>query len=141
MNHRAIGLILAAAAMAACQSPQSRIRKNQAAFDASTPESQRAITEGRVEVGFTPEQVVMSLGKPERISTKKTAESTQEVWAYGAGGGSRVGIGFGLSSFGGGGGSSFGSSIGVDTDVSDPKARVRVVFENGKVSSVERREK
>ena len=137
MRKRSVGLILAAA-MAACQSPQSRIRKNQAVFDASPPEAQRAIREGRVEVGFTPEQVTMALGKPDRVYTQKTAASTQEVWAYGGGGGSSVGFGLGMSSMGGGG---FGSSIGVSSDVADAKERVRVVFENGRVARVERREK
>lgn len=140
MTKRALGLMLAAA-MAACQSPQSRIRKNRAAFDAFPPEVRTAISEGRAEVGFTPGQVVMALGKPERVSTMKTAAASQEIWAYGVGGGSSVGIGLGMFSFGGGGGSSFGSSLGVSSDVSDPKARVRIVFENGKVLSVERREK
>lgn len=139
MTIRYVGLILASAALAACQSPQSRIKKNQAAFDAFPPEVQQAIREGRAEVGFTSEQAVIALGKPDRVYTQKTAGSNQEVWEYGVGGGSNVGFGLGMSSMGGA--SSLGTSIGVNSDVRDPRARTRVVVENGRVVSVERREK
>lgn len=131
------------AALAACQTPQSRIKKNQAAFDAYPPEVQTAIREGRADVGFTMEQAKMALGKPDRVYSQKTADTTREVWAYGIGGGPRVGLGFGMSSmsYGNGGGSAYGSSVGVSSDLPDSHARVRYVFENGKVVSVERREK
>ena len=143
MTIRQIMLILAAAVMAGCESLQSRIKKNQASFDAFPPEVQSAVQEGRVGVGFTPEQVVMALGKPDRVYTKKTTVSDQEIWAYGVAGGSSVGFGLGMSnlSLGSGGGSAFGSSVGVSSAVADPKARMRIAFENGKVASVERREK
>jgi len=138
MTGRTVVFILAAA-LAACQSPQSRIKKNQAAFDAYPPEVQTAIREGRVEVGFTGEQAVMALGKPSRVYAQKTAASSQEVWEYGAGGGSSVGFGFGMSSMGGGSG--YGTGIGVNTDTSDPRARTRLILESGKVITVERRVK
>lgn len=142
MTGRTVVFILAAA-LAACQSPQSRIKKNQAAFDAYPPEVQTAIREGRADVGFTQEQVRMAVGKPDRVYSQKTADATREVWAYGLGGGPRVGLGFGMSSmsYGNGGGSAYGSSVGVSSDLQDSHARVRYVFENGKVVSVERREK
>lgn len=137
MNKRTVVLLLSAA-LAACQTPQSRIKKNQAAFDAYPPEIQRAIREGRVEVGFTAEQAMIALGKPDRVYTSKTAASSQEFWEYGIGR-SSVGFGFGMSTMGGGSG--YGTGVGVNTsDLGDPRARVRVAFENGKVVSVERRE-
>ncbi|MDD5305333.1 MAG: hypothetical protein PHS14_19725 [Elusimicrobia bacterium] len=138
MTNRTVVLILVAA-LAACQSPQSRIKKNQAAFDAFPPEVQQAIREGRAEVGFTAEQALMALGKPSRVYTQKTAASNQEVWEYGVGGGPSVGLGFGMSSMGGASG--YGTSVGVSSDVGDPRARMRVVVENGRVASVERRVK
>ena len=136
-------VFILAAALAACQSPQSRIKKNQGAFDAYPPEVQTAIREGRADVGFTMEQAKMALGKPDRVNSHKTADTTREVWAYGIGGGPRVGLGFGMSSmsYGNGGGSAYGSSVGVSSALPDSHARVRYVFENGKVVSVERREK
>lgn len=134
-----IALLVLAAVLSACQTPQSRIKKNQAAFDAYPPEVQAAVREGRVEVGFTAEQAVMALGKPTRVYSQKTAAASQEVWEYGGGGGSSVGFGFGMSSMGGGSG--YGTGIGVNSDVSDPRARTRLILENGKVATVERREK
>ena len=138
MTNTAIVLVLAAT-LSACQPPQSRIKKNQAAFDAFPPEVQQAIREGRAEVGFTSEQAVMAIGKPDRVYTQKTAASNQEVWEYGVVGGSSVGLGFGMSSMGGASG--YGTGIGLSSDVMDPRARMRVVMENGKVVGVERRKK
>jgi len=129
MTNRAFVLILGAA-LTACQSPQTRIKKNQAAFDAFPPAAQSAIREGRVDVGFTPEQTLMALGKPDRVYTQKTAASSQEFWEYGLGR-SSVGFGFGMSSMGGGSG--LGTGVGLNTsDMGDPRARVRLAFDNGK---------
>ncbi len=136
---RRIAVLILGAALAACSSPQSRIKKNQAAFDAFPPEVQSAIREGSVEVGFTGEQVVMALGKPSRVFSHKSAAATQEVWEYGVGGGPNVGLGFGVSSFGGGTG--YGTSVGVASDSMDPRAKIRVIFQNGVVVSIEQREK
>ena len=36
-------------------------------------------------MGFTSEQAVMAIGKPDRVYTQKTAASNQEVWEYGVG--------------------------------------------------------
>lgn len=138
MTNRIVVLILGAA-LAACSSPQSRIKKNQTAFDGYPPVVQAAIREGAVEVGFTGEQVVMALGKPSRVYSQKTAGANQEVWEYGAGGRPSVGLGFGMSSMGGGSG--FGTSVGLGSDSMDPRAHTRVVLQNGTVVSVERREK
>jgi hypothetical protein len=137
MANTVIGLILAAAVLAACQTPHSRIKRNQAAFDAFPPQVQQAIREGRAEVGFTPEQVMMALGKPDRVYTQKAAASSQEVWEYGVGGGASVG--FGLGMFSAGGGSGYGTSLGVNSDVRDPRAELRVTLENGRVAVVEHR--
>ncbi|MCM2305363.1 MAG: hypothetical protein NDJ72_11715 [Elusimicrobia bacterium] len=134
-----IVVLMLAAALAACQSPQSRIKKNQAAFDAFPPEVQTAIREGRAEIGFTEQQVLIALGKPGRVYSQKTATTTQEVWEYGVGGGPSVGLGFGMSSMGGG--SSYGTGVGVATDAVDPRAQTRVILEDKKVVAVERRVK
>lgn len=135
----AIVVLILASALAACQSPQSRIKKNQAAFDAFPPEIQTAIREGRAEVGFSEQQVLMALGKPGRVYAQKTAASNQEVWEYGVGGGPSVGLGFGMSSMGGGSG--YGTSVGVASDAVDPRARTRIILEDKVVVAVERRVK
>lgn len=138
MTKRTVVLLLGAALAAACQTPSSRIKKNQPAFDSYPPEAQRAIREGRVEVGFTAEQALMALGKPDRVYTQKSAGSDQEFWEYGVGR-SSVGFGFGMSTMGGGSG--YGTGVGVSTsDAGDPRAKVRLSFESGRVVTVERRE-
>ena len=127
-------LIVFAAALLACSTPESRINGSQAAFDSYPPEVQRKIRQGKAEVGFTPEQVKMALGAPSRTYTRKSADLTQEVWAYG-GGGSSIGFGFGM----GGGPVSYGVGVGTGSDA--PEDRARVVFEGGRVVSVESRDK
>lgn len=135
-------LVLAAlaAALAACSTPESRIRKNRAAYESWPPEVQALVKQGRVDVGFTAEQVRVALGKPDRVYTRKTADSVQEVWSYGRGGGGSTSLGIGVGS--GGGGASYGFGVGVGGPGYYPEDdRVRVVFESGRVASVEAREK
>ena len=77
------GLAVAAMlALAGCATPESRIRKNPAAFDALSPEVQEAVRQGRVELGFPTVAVELALGKPDRIYTRQTETGTQEVWSY-----------------------------------------------------------
>ncbi len=128
---------LFAAALAACSTVSSRIKSHQAAFDASTPEVQEKIRQRQADIGFTQEQVAMALGRPDRTYTRKTATSTQEVWAYGSrGGGSSLGFGFGMF---GGGSSMYSGGVGINSGDSYDEDRVRIVFENGSVVSVENR--
>lgn len=139
MNRKALAL-LTAASLAACSSPAKRIKQHQADYDASAPEIQQAIKDGRAVVGMTAVQVEMALGKPDRTYNRQTKESQQDVWAYGARG-PRPGIGLGVGVFGGGptiygGGVSVGSG-----DAYDYEDRTRVVFESGRVVSVESRQK
>jgi len=124
--------------LAACSSPASRIRKNQAAYDAWPPEVQAAVKAGRADVGFTPEQVRVALGRADRVYTRKSQGLEQEVWAYeGVGGRTSLGFGYGMA----GGGSSYGLGVGVGGPDYRDSDRVRVVFESGRVVSIERREK
>lgn len=125
---------------AACSSPASRIKKNQAAYDSWPPQVQELVKQGRVDVGFTADQVRTALGRPDRVYTRKTAEAAQEVWAWGGGGGPRTGVSLGFGSWGYGSGTSVG--VGVGSGGYDyPDDRVRVVFQDGKVVSAESREK
>jgi hypothetical protein len=143
MKQKLLTAALIAASLAACAGPQSRIKKQQTLFDAYPPAVQQKIRDGQADVGFTKEQVTMALGRPDRTYTRKTAAAEQEVWAYGVSdGGPRLSLGFGMG-FGGGAGMSAGG-IGVETGAGpegDDRARVRVVFQDGKVFSVESRRK
>ena len=134
-------LLALIAAFTACAGRERRIKSNQEAFDSYPPAVQEAISAGKVEVGFSPEQTLMALGKPDRRYSRKTAASAQEVWAYGRGGSGRTGLGVGLGVFSGGPTIySGGISVGGGGDAYRQEELSRVVFEGGKVVSVERRE-
>ncbi len=130
------GLLLLALLLCACQTPESRIRKNQEKFAAYPPQAQDMIRAGKVEVGFTQEMVLMALGKPSRKYTRKAQDEILEVWAYTEG---RPGLGLSL-------GAATGSSVvyggGISVGGGDREdERMRVVFKEGKVTAVEKREK
>ena len=143
MKHpRLVSILGLAAALAACSTPQSRIKRRQAEFDSYPPEVQRAIRAGQADVGFTREQVALALGRPDRMDTLKTAAGVQDVWLYGIGsGGPRVGLGFGLGAGPGavvGGGVGAVGDVGLAPDASVVgDARLRVVFQGERAVSVE----
>lgn len=121
---------------AGCATPASRIRKNQNAFDAYPPETQAKIREGKVAVGFTREQVLMALGRPDRAYRREAAGGAEEVWVYREGGG---GVGVGAGSLFGGGGALYGGGISLGGRA-PIEERARVIFKEGAVTAVETRE-
>jgi hypothetical protein len=134
---RTLGPIAALSLMlAACSStPESRIGDQQALFDSFPPEVQQKIRAGQVDVGFTPDMARMALGEPERKYERTSGRGVSEVWAY-RDSQPTFSVGLGGGSFGGSGG--FGGGVGVATGGESPEDRLRLVFENGKVASVER---
>jgi hypothetical protein len=103
-------LAAAALALAACSTIDSRIGRQQALFDSYPPHVQQNIRNGVIEVGYTPEMVVMALGEPDRKVEMQAQDGVAEVWTYrksvpgfavgmGSGGyvGSGVGIGTGVT--------------------------------------------
>jgi hypothetical protein len=80
----------------------------------------------------------MALGEPDHRYTRQTADGSQDVWGY-RDSGPHFSIGIGGASFGGS--SAVGGGIGVSTgnDYSDDK--LRVVFQNDKVISIEKQVK
>ena len=129
-----LGLLI----VAGCSSPSSRIGKNRAAFDTYPAEVQAKIRAGEVAVGFTPEQVKMAQGKPDRILELTTAAATSEVWVYlddGSGVSFGVGMGFG------GGSTMAGGGVGVGGDSVAANERLRVTFVDGRVTAIERKAK
>lgn len=137
---RAFAVALLAAALASCASTQSRIKKHQERFDAYPPEVQQKIRDGQVAPGFTFEQAEMALGAPDRTYSRVTAGKSQEIWGYG-GGPSRARVGFGLG-IGSGYPVGYGGGIGVGTGGGYAEAdRMRLVFEDGRLLSIEKRER
>ena len=125
-----------------CSTVDSRIDRNRAAFNTWPPAVQDKVVLGQVDIGFTPEQVRVALGEPDRVWTRTTGDGTSEVWSYrDRGPRFGFGVGVGMGSFGSRGGS-FGS-VGIHTgpDFRDDE-KIGVVFDtSGRVSSIETRER
>ncbi|HEY8932184.1 MAG TPA: hypothetical protein VIM44_02605 [Rariglobus sp.] len=116
-------------------SSKSRIAENQAAFNAYPADVQEALRKGEVKVGFTPEQVKIALGAPDRVLTRTSTEGRSETWVY-RDANPRFGLGFGVGIFGGG--SSAGAGVGVGTGGAEfADEHMRVIFTAGRVSAVE----
>ena len=132
----------AALLLGACSTVDSRIQQHAAQFAGYPPEVQQQIRAGRVDLGFTMEQVVIAMGEADRHATRTSGEGgrkvTQEVWGYAAHGGHwSFGIGLGTSR----GATGYGSSAGMGTNFADDRDDIvlRVVFEDDKVVAVEKR--
>lgn len=68
--------------LAACTTPEARIRRNAGYFATLAPEQQELIREGKVTIGFTPEMVRLALGDPDRVWKRTDADGVGEVWSY-----------------------------------------------------------
>jgi len=117
-----------------CSTTDSRISSHKAAFDAAPPAVQAKIREGKIDVGFTSEQVVMALGNPDRQYTRTTARGTSDIWAYAD---NRPRFSFGIGVAGGGGSTMVGSGVAVSTGGDRYDDRLRVIFDGGRVVAIE----
>jgi hypothetical protein len=122
--------------VAGCSTTDTRIKDNQAAFDATPPPVQAKIRAGQIDIGFTPEQVTMALGKPDRSYTRTTAHGTSEIWAYED---HKPAFSFGIGVAGGGGSTMVGSGVAISSGNDRFNDKMRVVFEGGRVAAVETR--
>jgi len=132
MRIRSLAALLCAAAIAlmACNTTGSRIRSQQELFDSYPPEVQESIRNGIIEVGYTPEMVVMALGEPDRKAVTKPENELAEVWTYRK---SVPGFGIGMGSGGYAGG---GVAVGTGVRVGEParsEDRAVVEFSEGRV--------
>jgi len=127
-------LALAALALAGCSTVDSRIAKDQPAFDSWPPAVQQKVRAKQVDLGFTPAQVYTALGEPDRKYTRTTVQGTTEVWAYRD---DRPAFGFGFGSAGGS--SAYGAGLGVTTGGDRYDDKLRVIFADEKVTALESR--
>ena len=122
-------------ALAACATPDSRIHDSQAAFASYPPAVQQKIRAGQADLGFTPEQARMALGEPDHKYSRTTAAGSSEVWAWRDSG---PVFSFGIGGVGVGRGSAIGGGVGVATGGEDPDDKLRLVFVDGQVTSIEK---
>jgi len=65
-----------------CETLDNRLARNQAALNALPPGHQDIIRQGKVQVGFTPEEVYLAWGAPSHKAFTETAEGRFETWYY-----------------------------------------------------------
>jgi hypothetical protein len=130
----------AALLLAGCSTVDSRIARNRAAFNTWPPAVQDKVVIGQIDIGFTPDQVRVALGEPDRVFSRTTADGTSQVWSYrDRGPRFSFGVGLGMGSFGHRGGTFGGIGIGTDQGYRDDE-KMGIVFDaTGRVSSIETR--
>jgi len=117
-----------------CSTVDSRIAKDRANYETWPMEVREKVAAGQVLPGFTPEQVRVALGDPDRVVTRTTADGVSEAWIY-RDRGPRIGFGLGMGTFGS------HSAVGVGVRSGEwplqPDETKRVVFEGGKVTAID----
>lgn len=68
--------------LAACASPQKRIEANRELFDTFPPDAQTRIAQGIIEIGDTPDMVMIAKGKPHYVSSRKADGLEMVIWRY-----------------------------------------------------------
>jgi hypothetical protein len=116
-----------------CATTDSRIAKRQTEFNSWPPDVQEKVRAGKVELGFTQEMVRVALGDPDRVISRATEHGVSEGWVY-RDKGPHFSFGLGLGSAHGS--TAMGAGMRVGDDFREDE-KVRVMFENGKVSAIE----
>ena len=126
--------------LAGCSTVDSRIAKNREVFNTWPATVQDKVVVGQIDIGFTPDQVRVALGEPDRIFTRTTGDGTSQVWSYRERGPRfGFGVGVGMGSFGGHGGTFGGVTMGTGGGYLDDE-KMGVVFDPaGRVSAIETR--
>lgn len=73
---------LCLAFLAACQTPESRIKASPEAFARLNPGEQALVKDGKIAPGFSMEAVKLALGDPTRITIQTDAAGQHEIWHY-----------------------------------------------------------
>ena len=129
-------LMCAMLVVAGCSTIDSRIARQQAQFNVWPADVQKKIRAGQADLGFTPAQVQMALGDPDRKYTRTDTYGTTEVWAYRD---RRSEFSFGLGFGSGGGSSAYGAGVDMTTGGDRYDDKLRVIFTDGKVAALERK--
>ncbi len=132
-SHLSLILLLGSIALGGCASVETRISRHQSEFDSWPAEVQDKIRAGNIDLGFTPDQVRVALGEPDKIYSRKSAEKEEEIWAYFD---SRGRFSFGVSVGSHGRGGAIGGVVRERQEDRLDDA-TRVVFEADKVVALE----
>ena len=122
-------------ALAGCATLDSRLKEKQAEIVTWPAAVQAAVRAGKIDLGYTTEQVYVALGNLDRIFTRQTAESVEDVWAYyDRKPGFSMRVGMASSGYSGGLGAAVYERRNDSLDDAD-----RVIFQGGKVVAIEQR--
>lgn len=69
-------------AFGCAHTPETRIAENRELFERLTPEEQESVQAGQVQIGYTPEMVFLALGEPDRKITRRTKDDSLNIWIY-----------------------------------------------------------
>jgi outer membrane protein assembly factor BamE (lipoprotein component of BamABCDE complex) len=78
----AAAFVVLAALAAGCSTPATRIKHNPEVFASFPSDVQANVKEGRIDVGYTKDMVMIALGKPDRIYSRKSEAGEAEVWSF-----------------------------------------------------------
>lgn len=130
-------LALVFLAFGCAHTPETRIAKNPELFERLTPEEQESVKAGQVQIGYTPEMVYLALGDPDQKIVRRTKEDELNVWIYQGRFVStetvRVRDQFGAFR-------PVHPTLYLDRTVEHIYTKARVVFEDGRVISIEQAE-
>lgn len=129
--NRLLAFLACLAVLGACSTPHARIQRNLAQFQSYPEEARRAISSGKVALGFTEEMVRMALGSPSRIYRRTTAQGIYDVWVY------RATETQNATVYPGSNPQSLGTDLIATAVVSQYFEAARVVFDHGKVVEIE----
>jgi hypothetical protein len=85
MNSRITALLAVAALgllLAGCQNVDSRIKENPQLFASLDAATQEKIKKGNVDLGFTEDMVYLALGAPDQKRETRSAAGFRTVWIY-----------------------------------------------------------
>lgn len=60
----------------------ARVQEKSAVFAQLTPDQQKNIEQGAIEVGYTMDMVYMALGRPSKVKEKAAPEGTVVMWTF-----------------------------------------------------------
>jgi len=68
--------------LAACATPETRIKENPGVYAGLSPEQQELVKKGEIALGMPQAAVELALGKPDRVTEHTDAGGTRYVWHY-----------------------------------------------------------
>lgn len=82
MKTASLLLCLVLLALAGCSTVQSRIEEKAAVFNTLPPETQARLQQGLIDIGYTPDMVYIAMGRADRVIERSSSAGRETVWIY-----------------------------------------------------------